>query len=277
MKLLELFLTETTEEDRAILSLSGAIANYIKKYKDIEPEETDYSDDSNYDNEELDIHGDDDQAQYLGTIGQLFDTPLSILNSVSIELQSDYGIRQRMEKGGDWDGKITSPDKKNILGLWCIDHKTIVLNKDYLGTKTILSTISHELRHALDDFKSDFKANIDDRRYTTSKIKAIRKLPDDDEGKRLKYRSQPAEINARFSQVLNDMLPVIVRAVKLTPENAENLIKNTLKNKINHYSIAEFFPHKENSREYKRFMKRAMDFVQKEKQYQEDLLKSKKD
>jgi hypothetical protein len=273
MKLLELFLTETTEEDRAIISLSSAIAGYIKKYQDIEPEQPNYDDDSDYD--DLDIHGDDDHPQYLGTIGQLFDTPLNILNSISIELQSDYGIRQREKRENQLNGKITSPDKRNVLGLWFINHKTIVLNKDYVGTKTILSTISHELRHALDDFKSDFKANVDDRKYTTSKIKAIRKLPDNDEGKRLKYRSQPAEINARFAQVLNDMVPIIARSFKLTPENAENLIRNSLKNKLDHYSIAEFFPHKENSREYKRFIKRAMDFVQKEKKYQGDLLKSK--
>ena len=277
MKLLELFLTETTEEERAILSLSSAISNHIKKYKDIEPEQHNYDDyDSDYD-DDLDIHGDEDQPQDIGTIGQLFDTPLDILNPVRLELQSDYGIRQRIKREDESDKQILKPGSDDILGLWYSDSKTIVLNKDYLGSESLKSAVSHELRHALDDFKSDFRANKPNTKYTKSKIKAIRKLSDKDDPHGLKILSEPAEINARFSQVLHAMTPIIARSAKLAPADADRLIKNQLNNELDRYLIADFFPHKQNSKEYKRFIKRAMDFVQKEKKYQEDLLKSKKD
>lgn len=275
MKLLELFLKETTEEDRAILSLSSAISSHINKYKDIEPEQNNYDSDFDSDYDDLDIHGDEDLPQDIGTIGQLFDTPLDILNPVRLELQSDYGIRQRIKREDESDKPVIVPGKDDILGLWYNDSKTIVLNKDYLGSQSLKSAVSHELRHALDDFKSDFKANVSNK-YTTSKIKSIRKLSDKDDIHGLKTLSQPAEINARFSQVLHDMIPVIARAVKLAPADADRLIGKSLKDELDHYLIADFFPHKQNSKEYKRFMKRAADFVQKEKQHQEDVLKSKK-
>lgn len=279
MKLFELFLTETTEEERAILSLSSAISNHIKKYKDIEPEQHNYDDDdydSDYD-DDLDIHGDEDYPQDIGTIGQLFDTPLDILNPVRLELQSDYGIRQRIKREDESDKQILKPGSDDILGLWYSDSKTIVLNKDYLESPSLKSAVSHELRHALDDFKSDFRANKPNTKYTKPKIKSIRKLSDKDDPHGLKILAEPAEINARFSQVLHAMTPVIARSVKLDPYYADRLIKNQLNNELDRYLIADFFPHKQNSKEYKRFIKRAMDFVQKEKKYQEDLLKSKKD
>jgi len=260
MRLQELFLVETTEEDRAIISLSSAISQYLKKYEE-EDFDKEYSDDE-YDLDD-EPEDDSDETIFVGRIGELFDTPLEILEPITIELQSDYAIRQRMKKEDGAD-VIRSPDKGSINGLWYGHNATMVVNKDLLGTNALQSTISHELRHALDDFKSDFEANKAGGRYSKAKNKAHRKVTKDPHVGNLAYLGQPSEINSRYLQAMNAMVPSIKRAAKLAPEMVQPSIMRDLKRAFEAFRITDLFPEKEKSRDYKRLIKRAMDFIDKE-------------
>jgi hypothetical protein len=261
VRLQELFLIETTEEDRAIISLSSSISDYLSSNYDNDEDDTPYDPDAEYD-DELDITGDEDKPIKVGTIKQLFDTPLSILNPIKIELQSDYGIRQRRNK--DEDAKIISrPGDDDILGLWYGDSKTMVLNKDYIGTLNFKSIISHELRHALDDFKSGFKANTSKRYSTPRNIE--HQNPNQAE------LAEPAEINARFLQVLHNMVLVINNVFKRHTGDPKSYIMNQFDKMMKYHSISELFPEKEKSKQYKRLIKRGVDFIDKEIAYRQNL------
>lgn len=274
MRLQELFLIETTEEDRAIISLSHAISDYINSHYDNEDMDDLSSDnpDFDFDDDELDIGGDEDKPIDVGTIGQLFDTPLEILNPITIQLQSDYGIRQRRKKDTGSD-VIRRPGEEDIMGLWYNTEKLMILNKDYLGSNDLKSVVSHELRHALDDFKSGFKANVS-KKYSTPRDKAHRKVTNDPYVGNVSYLAEPAEINARFLQVLHAMVPVIQRAMKLAPEKIKPFIMSKFKQGLEDNRIAELFPQKEKSKDYKRLMKRGIDFIQKEMNHQSQLQKT---
>lgn len=268
-------INETTEEDRAILSLASTIYDKIKEYEDVD-HETSYSGDDYYDPDDMDFDDEpkaDDELIHVGTIGQLFDTPLDILNTVSIELQSNYGINERIRKEEGAD-VTREPSTGIILGIWYSDTRTMVFNKDYLSSKAIKSTVAHELRHALDDFKSGFKANKSDK-YTTAKKKEFRNVTNDPYAGKLAYLAEPAEINARFVQVLNDMVSVIKKAVTLDPAQREPMINKYLKKSLENHKISNLFPEKEQSKDYKRLMKRAADFIQKETKHALEVQKQK--
>jgi len=257
VRLQELFLVETTEEDRAIISLSSAISKYLFDNYESESDDKSYDSDSDYD-DDLDISGDEDDPTEIGTIGQLFDTPLSILNPVRIELQSDYGIRQRRQR--DSNAKVIGrPGEDDSLGLWYGDNKIMVLNRDYIGTNSLRSVVTHELRHALDDFKSNFKANAS-KRYSTPKKKEYRTHDK-------AYLAEPAEINARFSQVLHAMVPTIKKVLKQHAGDPKPYIMDEFSKLMNHYSISELFPERDQSKDYKRLIKRGVDFIDKEVAY----------
>lgn len=272
MKSQELFLAETTEEDRAIISLGTAIFDRLKHFEDQEPETGDvYT--SDYDDYDPDSAEDwdndlrpDNELIVIGRIGELFDTPLDVLNHITIELQTTSGINDRMssEDGAD---VTTDPRTGVILGLWYPGTSTMVLNKDYLGSNALKSTVAHELRHALDDYKSDFRANAS-KKYTNPKNPAYRNVTDDPELGDVNYLAEPAEINARFIQVLLDMVSVIGRAVKIDKADGDALIDKYLKKSMKQHKITDLFPEKEKSRDYKRLMKRLTDFIDKELAHQ---------
>jgi hypothetical protein len=264
MRLQELFLVETTEEDRAILSLSSAISNYINSNFD-----NDYSDEKSYDDDYddengFDIGGDDDLPEIVGSIGQLFDTPLAVMNPIKIELQTDYGIRQRRKK--DTDARIIKkPGEEDIMGLWYGgDRLLMVLNKDYLGTPKLKSVIVHELRHALDDFKSDFKANKLGGSYSIPKKKAYRKITNDPIHGNTSYLAEPAEINARFLQALDKITDQIPALAKYPQNQITIRAQRLLLRALESYQIAYLFPEKEKSKDYKQLLKRGMDYITKE-------------
>jgi predicted secreted protein len=257
MRLVELFLVETTEEDRAIISLASSIYDYIQQFDDVSTEPEDF--DPDFDDDEFAEK--DEKIITLGRIGDLFDTPLDILNTVTLELQSSYGIKERLKK----EEEPGQESKGEVLGIWYNHNSTIVLNKDYLTSNKMKTSIVHELRHALDDYKSDFKANQQERRYTTPRKKEhrVKKHENDD----TPYIAEPAEINARFVQVLHGLVDPIKRAVKLDPEDANKLILGTLNKLLSFHRIEELFPERTQSKSYKRLVKRAVDFIEKEIQH----------
>lgn len=231
MKLRELF--ESSDEDRAIISLSTAIYDHIEHY-------------------EYDF---DDEAIYVGKIGDLFDTPFTVLNNVSIELQPAESMNPELNP--------TDAD----VGRWDNKTATILLNKDELGTNFLKTTISHELRHALDDYKSRAKTSLDKGRHVTPKNKAYRGVTNHPLLGDVSYIAQPVEINARYVQVMHDMVPLIGRAANLPTDQARSNIMRHLNRLLNRYHIAQLFPEKEKSNDYKRIIKRAVAFIDKELAY----------
>jgi hypothetical protein len=275
MRLVELFLKETSMEDRAIISLAQAIYDYLdKNYNDgAAPASKEVTEKAGFDFEADNFDADDDSLGDIeepeehefdvGTIGQLFDTPLEILNPVRITLLSDYGIGQRRRKEQP-DQIHKAPNGENAAGLWYGGTQEMVLNMDYLGTNTMKSVIAHELRHALDDYKSEFKANEPGGRYSKAKKKEHRKVTNDPYVGNIAYLAEPAEINARFIQVLHAMVPIIGRAAKLEPEKGKQLINRSFQKLLDTYSIGTLFPEKTASKDYKRLLKRGVDFIEKE-------------
>lgn len=258
MRYYEFSLNETTEEDRAIISLASAINQKLIDYND---QVQTSQDDDDYNDDEYNAPIKGDQAVTVGTVGQLFNTPLDILNPVHIMVQGDYGIRLRMKDHNVESFK--SPDKSVVYGLWYGgQYPKMIFNQDFIGSKYLLSVISHELRHALDDFKSDHRAGTS-KKYGRPKKKYQRR------GKNL-YLAQPSEINARFIQVLNSLVPIIKRTyLQKSPDKIKKEIIKNFYELLDYYNIAELFPEKEESRDYKRLIKRGIDFISKESNHVE--------
>lgn len=255
------FLIETSEEDRAIVSLASAISRYLyDNYRDTE------SDSVEFDPELDDESADTDETESVGTVGQLFNTPIDILNPVHIFVQSDYGIRQRARSVSNAGELMTRPEDGAIFGLWYYKKMAMVLNKDFIGSNGLRKAIAHELRHALDDFKSNFKAGTSEY-YSTPKKKSHLSDP------KLRYLAGPDEINARFLQVLSAMTGHIQRAFSLPDNKIKPVIMSKFREEMEKNSISMLFPEKEKSTHYKRLVKRAMDFIQKEVAYREELSK----
>ena len=144
-----------------------------------------------------------------------------------------------------------------------------MFNIDYLDSDRMRTTITHELRHALDEYKSGSyppspknKTPELTNRYFTPKKKEHRK---DDPYSTAQYRAQPAEINARFTEVLDTLATrIIPRANKLSSDQARPKIMHDLNHLLIKYGIADLFPERTQSRDYKRLIKRAVDFIDKE-------------
>jgi hypothetical protein len=247
MRLVELFLNETTEEDRALISLADSLYKHLQKFAD---------QDLDYDN--------DEETLPVGKIGQLFDTPLQGFDNIKIEIQSDIGLLERINDKRALEGK--KPIFEAPAGVWYSGINTIVFNADYLSSDFMKSTVTHELRHALDDLKSEYRVSSSSK-YSTPKKKSFRKVTNDPHMGNLAYLAQPAEINARFTQVLDDLVGKIKRVAQLPFGEARDKLHRQLKFGFDKHNISHLFPEKEKSRDYKRLMKRAADFIDKELQH----------
>ena len=249
MRLQELF--ESTEEDRALISLSSAIYAQLKQYINVDQDYTD----------------EDQELISLGKIGDLFDTPIGVLNNVSLELQGGQPFLRRAEAMAGEDDLSFSG--KIIMGIWDEKTNSAIFNLDYLDSDRMRTSITHELRHALDEYKSgSFPPSPKNKnpektnRYSVPKKKAHRK---EDPYSNMQYLAQPAEINARFTEVLDTLATgIIPRASKLQPDQVRPKVMHDLNHLLTKYEIADLFPEKTQSRDYKRLIKRAVDFIDKE-------------
>ena len=226
MRLQELF--ETTEEDRALISLSSAIYNTIRT-KD----------------------GD------LGTIGELYNTSIPALSKVKIAVESGDQFAEHVKDPND----PMDYSGLEVYAFWDEDTHSIVFNKDLINTERMKTTVTHELRHALDELKSNSYPG-GATRYFTPKKKEHRK---DDPYSTTQYRARPAEINARFTEILHklsDLVPKRYAAVE--PHLLRRQLMHDFNNLLVKYEIADLFPEKTQSKDYKRLVKRAYDFIQKE-------------
>lgn len=231
MRLQELF--ETTEEDRALISLSSVIYSKIKPY----------------------ANGDESFID-LGKIGKLFDTSMIGLNDISVGVEGgDQFLKHSVgEQDVDMEGKQT-------YAFFDEDNRTVIFNKDLIETNRMKTAVTHELRHALDAMKSNFYPG-DAKRYFTPRKKEHRK---DDPYNTTQYRAQPAEINARFVEVLDIISKRIAGwTYKLSSNEVRPKIMNDLTHLLVKFEIADLFPEKTQSKDYKRLIKRAVDFIDKE-------------
>jgi hypothetical protein len=240
MRLVELFLNETTEEDRAIISLSEPIYSFLQKYAD----------------QDLDWDDENSETLYVGKIGQFLNTPFEGIDDIKITIMSDSALLDRIRK--------ENPKARDApAGLWDANTKTIIFNSDYLSTDFMKSTIAHELRHMLDDIKSEFRVAAS-KRYSTPRNKEYRKTKNDPYAPDMQYLAQPAEINARFVQVLNSLVPKIKRLSSLPKLTARDRLHKMLRYEMDVHDVAGMFKDKNNSSDYKRLLKRGADFIDKE-------------
>lgn len=243
MLLREMFLSETANEDRAIISLAHAVSKMIRqKYppgKGLE-------------------HSVD-----LGKVSDSLDTPLQSLGNVTIMLNPE----------GELQDETSSADRSNNItnGLWEPETETIFISDRVLrkADQSLLRILTHEFRHALDDYKSDFRAGKS-KGYDTPKNKAYRSA-----AAHTKYLASPAEINARFAEVMSLMTMAIQKRIKEfgNPADIKKQLEADLHRFLEVKKISSLFPEKEKSKDYKRLMKRAVDFIDKELAYK---LQSKK-
>lgn len=234
MRLQEFFLFETSEEDRAIISLAKAIGDHLLRYEGKS----------------------NDEIVTVGKIGDLFNTPLEILNPVVIQLQSSKGIQR--DDPEDFD------EEHPTAGWWNGSDGIITINSDYLGSNSIKTFLAHELRHALDDFKSDFNANTWQNKYSAPSKKLQHNVRNDPYSKNLPYLSQPNEINARFLQALYATTGNVQRAAKTkNPQELKDYAMKEFRRWMEYYEIDKVFSDK-NSSAYKRLLKRGVDYLGKE-------------
>lgn len=241
MRLQELF--ETKEEDKALIALSSAIYDRVQAYAgDVDFDYDDY----------------DQELIHIGKIGDIADTPFKTLNDVSIDLQSgDPFLLRAIEPGED----IEDYRGKNLFAFYEEDTRTIVLNIDLLDRNRMKTTITHELRHALDEIKSG-SYPYDAARYFTPKKKEHRVS---DPYSTVEYRARPAEINARFTEVLDTLSKRIPQWYnKLDASMIKQQLSKDFKDLLVNYEIADLFPEKTQSKDYKRLVSRAYDFMQQE-------------
>lgn len=253
MRLFELFLIETSEEDRAIVSLASAIYDKLKdEHIGYEPDYTD----------------EDQNLVDLGKIGNMFNTSIPVLDNIGLELQGgEPFIRRANSKSEDEEQKL-----EKVMGIWDDTTYSIVLNLDYLTAGNLRTVITHELRHALDDIKSD-EYKVKSPKNQNNKIsgyfipKSKRNRKDDPYHplkKDISYRAQPAEINARFTEVLDELSTRIPSLVTKYGDESFNKAMIAVRNLFTTYKIADIYPEKTASPDYKRLFKRAADFAEKE-------------
>lgn len=242
MKIQHLIINETAAHDRAILSLSVKISSYI-----------------------LDKYGDGNGRPPidLGTIGDLFDTPLTGMNHVELSIQNSNDIEQTYKDHHPAPENIEEEDGV-YYGLWIPTTNTIVINSDYVGTNKFRTVVSHELRHALDDYISDYRAGKSTR-YDTPRNPEHRKR--DPYFPETPYLAKPAEINARYLEALHRLNPKIHRAVKRNDPNLFNTVINDFKQALESERIAELFPRGVADPSYRRLFMRGIDYIKNELVY----------
>lgn len=229
MRLQELF--ETYKDDKALITLSSLIYKKLQSYADIA----------------------DDRITHLGKIGDIIDTSLPDLNSVNISIE---GGSQFMHHMNDVDDPVTDYTGKDVYAFWDEDTHSIVINKDFVETNRMKTTVTHELRHALDQVRSNSYPHGAARYFTPKKKEHKVSEP---------YRAQPAEINARFTEVLDILSKRIPKwCAKLDSSEIKKQLSTDLKHLLVKFEIADLFPEKTKSADYRRLISRAYSFMQKE-------------
>jgi hypothetical protein len=149
--------------------------------------------------------------------------------------------------------------------------RTVGINKDYLSDPTYLaSTIAHEVQHGIDDLKSRKGLSV-----KTDQLDL--ELSHGDEGKAFKYTqsagatdnaqkfqsylSMPHEVNARFTEVINDIKQ------RIEKEDIQNIgsagLSDLARSAFKQHYMHEVFPNGAKDPGYKRLLSRVYAWLSK--------------
>lgn len=227
MKILKLL--EMAQEDSALITIAKALGSYLSS-------------------KTIRIKWEEDKNN-----GQL------LLGNIERSLRGT-GLEPLLDKFPEPFRRITlgfrDMTNADIGGHWNANKRSIFINPRDLESEDasyrLTNTLVHELRHALDDFKSGFVANTSQKYTKQSKLAADENTA---------YLSQPNEMNARYAEALHYLSPAIEKW-KQTPPSTDELHK-TVVYALKQHHIAQLFPEKERSPQYRRFINRIIDYIQK--------------
>jgi hypothetical protein len=149
--------------------------------------------------------------------------------------------------------------------------RTVVINKDYLSDPTDLaSTIAHEVQHSIDDLKSrkGLSVKTDQQDLELSYYdqgKAFKQKQSagatNNAQKYQSYLSMPHEVNARFTEVINDIKQ------RIEKEDIQNIgsagLSELARSAFNQHYMHEVFPNGAKDPGYKRLLSRVYAWLSK--------------
>jgi hypothetical protein len=239
-------LLETTQDDRAISSLSDKVYNFLR---------TNYASD-------VPFERDDPNGTFtVGKLGDLIDLTVEEqpFKEINLIIQSDESIRRTISPT-DPTADRDPYNPRVIIGAWNPKTDSTHYNVDFFSSTKLRTTIAHELRHALDDLKSDYRANASVR-YETPRKKGHRVSKSAED--RTPYLAQPAEINARAMEVQHQLTNYIPRIyAKFDEDQIRPKVVAYIKRLMQEYRIADLFPERSQSPQYKQLVKRIVLFAQ---------------
>lgn len=159
MRIQEIIL-ETTEDDRSISTLAARLRKRVIAFAADKP-----------------------RGGVIGKLAELVNgTPLESMAGVTLQVLPNSLFYKSL---GDPE---KDPKAGSVHGFWDPDRNRIVLNLRHVQALSLSKTIAHELRHALDDIKSDYRASDPDNRYGKHPEGSL---------------YQPDEINARYAESMH--------------------------------------------------------------------------
>ncbi len=236
------YLIETAGEDRSLVMISKIISEYLEDKK-------------SYFRSKIKKSIYDTKFTSIGTIEKLINRTASIdAENILGNLPKNFGsIKLVMKELKDADGPYE--------GLWEERYNTIYLNTIPLqltpvDTYKIRTYMMHELRHALDSYKT---------KGTPDKYNNARDVPaqlSDQQEWFVRYQNSPSEINARYGQAIASIDSQLDRAFWKEGVYDSKSIYALVLAKFKKYQIAYLFPEKTESKEFKRLVSRAVDYIQ---------------
>lgn len=233
------YLVETVIEEKSIIKISNIISNYLN---------------SNEKRITREIYKDKNKWTWVGRkdIGKIKDilrktiSVSEINNLLNIFSEKFFNIKILVKD------KI---DNDDTIGEWNSDYNLITLKLSLLTQRDELrSFLVHELRHALDTFKG---ASNPESLYWSPRNKT--NITNDEHEL---YQNSRSEINARFSQALDSINKQLNSPFWEEGVYNTKSIQSLVNAKFKSYDIAYLFPEKTESKEYKRLVKRAVEYIQ---------------
>lgn len=236
------YLIETAGEDRSLVMISKIISEYLEDKK-------------SYFRSKIKKSIYDNKYTSIGSIEKLI-YRVSPSNSSNIlsNLPDNFGsVKLSLKELKDTDGSYE--------GQWAPDYNTIYLHTDYIisnpvDTYKLRTYLMHELRHALDDHKKKGEPN----KYVNARASNVDSIDKSEDF--IKYQNSPSEINARYGQAIASIDSQLDSAFWKEGVYDSKSIYALVLSKFKKYHIAYLFPEKTESKEYKRLVRRAVDYIQ---------------
>jgi len=201
-----------------------------------------------------------ENGQSIGSIGKLDPSSLKEIHDVIIQ----YAPGETSEYF-----PVNSTSRTDLLANYNANKRYILLGGSSYGLdkeKNIISQLAHEMRHALDDTLSSGKFNRSHGRGATAYRPST---PDSNQLKDREHENRPLEINAHYTQALED----IAKAVKSTTTTAQlhKIITQAFKNRW----VGKAYRYNTQDPNYRRLVQRAVQYAQTIIQQKQEKLASK--